>query len=596
MDGRRVFLVIFVLILLVGMFTFKIWHNIRDHKYAITTKQIALRGNIYDSKGRLIATSEVVYAAYLDVEFLKSVSGNAYKKDPDFLRLIGNFNVVEKLEDLDSVRFLKLGTFSNREEIIKKIPVQYMRFVSIEPEEKRISLSSAGMNFIIGKAESRTGITGVEAYFDKLLRPIRDGIASVSYSGFIGGRFQKIEVPPQNGKNVQITIDSLLQKKLFDVALNYQKEKEASEVGVIVMETKTGKVRVAFSTQSWPTFYMGYFEPGSTVKPLVFAAALELGEVAPDTRFYCPGYVKPDPNLRISIRDIEVHKDITLYDGLVHSCNTVAVETARKLVEKYGQEKLYEILSAVGFGSPTGIELPGEVAGVLRPVDNWYKLDWAYVSIGQSVGTTPIQLLAALNTLFNGGIYVTPTLDESKKPVGKRVFSEKTVGIVQSMLVDVVERGTGVKARVEGLKILGKTGTAQKPGKKDVTAIFVGSTVISNVQYSIIVWVDSPQKEKLSSLVAAPLFADVVRTICEYQTPNAETTLLQRSNYKGRDIEDLKGCSLPQVLEFAKRNGLTIELHGDGLYVKDFSFQGDSLKVWLTWLPPKLTKISEPTD
>lgn len=594
-NPRRVLSAILLLTFLVGLFALKIWDNVKGHKYAISTKQIALRGNIYDSKGRLIATSEVVYAAYLDVAFLKSVSGNAYKKDPDFLRLMGNFGVVDKLEDIEKVRFLKLGAFASREEIVRKIPVQYLKFVSIEPEEKRIALSGAGMDYIIGKTEARAGLSGIEAYFDKLLRPVRDGIVSVSYSGFIGGKFQKIEVPPQNGKNVQITIDSLLQKRLFDVASAFQKEKEASEVGVIVMETKTGKLRTAFTTQSWPTFYMGYFEPGSTVKPLVFAAALELGIVTPDTTFYCPGYVKPDPNLSVTIKDIEAHKDINLYDGLVHSCNVVTIETARKLIERYGQEKLYEIYSAVGFGSPTGIELPGEVPGVLRPIKKWYKTDWAYLSIGQSVGTTPLQLLAAVNAIFNDGIYVAPTLDEKKKVSAKRLFSSDTVELVKSMLADVVERGTGINAKVEGLKVFGKTGTAQKPGKKDVTAIFVGSTTISDVQYSIIVWVDSPQKEKLSSIVAAPLFAKVVRILRDYSSSNttkstAETIIGESGN---DEVTDLTGLNLQQVFEIAKRKGISVVLHGEGLYVKNFSLRENCLEVRLTWYPPKLGDLVE---
>uniref|UniRef100_A0A7C4RV13 Penicillin-binding protein 2 n=1 Tax=Fervidobacterium thailandense TaxID=1008305 RepID=A0A7C4RV13_9BACT len=589
-NPRRVLSAIMLLTFLVGLFALKIWDNVKGHRYAISTKQIALRGNIYDSKGRLIATSEVVYAAYLDVAFLKSVSSNAYKKDPDFLRMMGNFGVVDKLEDVEKVRFLKLGAFASREEIVRKIPVQYLKFVSIEPEEKRIALSGAGMDYIIGKTEARTGLSGIEAYFDKLLRPVRDGVTSVSYSGFIGGKFQKIEVPPQNGKNVQITIDSLLQKRLFDVASDFQKEKEASEVGVIVMETKTGRLRTAFTTQSWPTFYMGYFEPGSTVKPLVFAAALELGVVTPDTRFYCPGYVKPDPNLRVTIKDIEAHKDINLYDGLVHSCNVVTVETTRKLIERYGQEKLYEIYSAVGFGSPTGIELPGEVPGVLRPIEKWYKTDWAYLSIGQSVGTTPLQLLAAVNAIFNDGIYVTPTLDEKKKVSAKRLFSSGTVELVKSMLADVVERGTGINAKVEGLKIFGKTGTAQKPGKKDVTAIFVGSTTISDVPYSIIVWVDSPQKEKLSSVVAAPLFAKVVQILRDYSSSNVtkstvETTIGENGE---NEVTDLTGLNLQQVFEIAKRKGISVVLHGEGLYVKSFSLRENRLEVQLTWYPPKL--------
>ena len=583
---QRFQLIYLCVVFLCLLFVVRIWDNIYTDQYALKSKIPALRGNIYDSSGRLLATSELVYVGYLDVEYLKSVVGNAYERDVNFIRMLSNFGLSEALDTIGEKKIIRLGSFPKREEITKKIPTQYLRFVSIESEEKRVSLSDAGLGFIVGKTDQRYGINGAEEFFDKILRPVRDGVVSVSYSGLVGRKVNSIKIEPENGKNVYLTIDSSLQNKLYSIAEQVKEEKQATEVGLIIMESETGKVRAALTTQSWPSYYMGYFEPGSTIKPIIFSAALELGIAATDTHFYCPGYVKPldDSNLRIS--DLEIHKDITLYDGLVHSCNVVSVETTKMIVEKYGTEKLYEIMSSFGFGKPTGIELSGEIAGVLKTPDKWNKVDWAYIAIGQSIGVTPLQLLAAFNAIVNDGKYVAPTIDESRETVSKVLISQKNSDALKDMLLDVVELGTGVNAKLDGIKILGKTGTAQKNNKKDVTALFVGQVTLDK-DYSILVWIDSPQSEKLSSVVAAPFFKQVILTMREFEN-ESKSDVLDYSK-----LPDITGWNIKQLNDFIQRSNLTFRIYGSGMYVDNFDVEespdGTIVNIQLS-STPKITK------
>uniref|UniRef100_A0A7C5U3V1 Penicillin-binding protein 2 n=1 Tax=Fervidobacterium nodosum TaxID=2424 RepID=A0A7C5U3V1_9BACT len=581
MNVYRYKLLFSVISVIILFFLFKIWINISANQYAFNSKIPALRGNIYDSKGRLLATSELVYTAYLDLRYLKSIAGNAFKRDPDFIKMLSNFNVTYEPDDIDGKYLLRLGSFSKKEDIQKKVPAQYLKFLSVEPEERRVSISGFGLNFIIGKTEQRYGISGAEAFFDKILRPVRDGITSISYSGFIGNKTNTIKIEPENGKNVVLTIDSVLQKKLYNFAVKYQQEKEATEVGILIMESNTGKIRVALTTQSWPTYYMGYFEPGSTIKPIIFAAAIELGLAKPDTFYYCPGYVKPIDNLSLTIKDLEKHGDINLYDGLVHSCNVVSILTTKKIVESYGQERLYEILTSFGFGKQTGIELPGEVPGKLNTPDKWYKSDWAFMGIGQSIGVTPVQLLAAFNSIVNDGTYITPSFDEKKPITAKKILSKQTTDMVKQMLLDVVEKGTGVNAKIDGIRVLGKTGTAQKNGKKDVTTLFIGQVELDK-KYTILVWVDSPQKEKLSSVVATPFFKSVVLELQNYlsQEDDKDSTT-NDSNFVGWTLE--------QIYVYTRQNGIKLCINRYGLYVESYELkttpEGTVLSVNLTESP-----------
>ncbi|MFN3692292.1 MAG: peptidoglycan D,D-transpeptidase FtsI family protein [Fervidobacterium sp.] len=565
MKVQRYKILYFFIATIITIFIARIWINIAGNQYAFNTKIPALRGNIYDCKGRLLSTSEIVYTAYLDLRYLKSIAGNAYKRDPDFIKMLSNFGLKTSLESFDNNLIIKLGSFSNRDDIQKKVPVQYLRFVSVEPEERRIFISEYGLNFIVGKTEQRYGISGAEAFFDKILRPIRDGTTSITYSGFFGRKAKAIKIEPENGKDVVLSIDSFLQKDLYKLVNDYEKEKQATEVGIVVMESESGKLRVLLTTQSWPSYYMGYVEPGSTIKPILFSAALELGIVKPESTFYCPGYVQPIDGLSLKIKDLEKHRDINLYDGLVHSCNVVSILTVKKLVESYGQEKIYEILTAFGFGKETGLELPGEIPGKLSTPDKWYKADWAFLGIGQSIGVTPVQLVAAFNAVINDGIYVQPSIDEKKDTIKKRIISSSTSRIIKEMLRDVIDRGTGVNAKIEGIEIYGKTGTAQKSNKKEVTALFIGQAKLKK-NYTILVWVDSPQMERLSSVVAAPLFKKVVEKLEKYISE-------EDKNNNNEDLVNLRGWSLEEVVKYAKENSLKLVFNNYGLYVTNYYFE-----------------------
>ncbi len=545
-NSILVFLTV-VLIILTAKITL---HFISPGAYQ-TERIPALRGEIHDSKGRILATSEILFVAYLDVRYLRSHLKDSYKTDPVFINFISKFGLIPN--DLDDKSIIRLGEFKSRDSVLKQIPPRYVKFISIEPEEKRISITDSGLNFIIGKTDGRTGISGIEKTLDKILRPVRDGYYEVITAGWFGKKIEESFKQATNGKNVTLSIDSQLQKLLYEQALLHSKRSEAAEIGIIVMESNTGKIRAMVTTASWPTYYLGYFEPGSVIKPIIFSSALEMGFFKENDIFNCEGSIKLE-DLGITIKDLEKHGEITLYDAVVHSCNVAAVAITKKIVDTYGQEGLYSVLKSFGFGEPTGIELPGEIPGALRQPEKWYKSEWAYLSIGQSIGASPIQIISAFNTIVNGGKYVKPTLLEDNKVVEKVVISQKTANLVKNMLLDVVERGTGKLAKLEGYKIYGKTGTAQKNQRKDVTALFAGQIEL-DIPYTILVWVDTPKSGKLSSLVAAPVFREVVELLLERKDLSQEENIVP--NVLGWNM------SMLQTL----KNKFVLKIKGEGLYV-----------------------------
>ncbi len=511
----------------------------------------ALRGEIYDYKGRILATSEIVFVGYLDVDFLKKSLKDSYKKDPIFINFVSKFGFLPN--DLDNKKIIRLGEFKSKEAILKQVPGNYLKFINIEPEERRISITDAGLNFIVGKTDGRIGTAGVEKTLDKILRPVKDGYYEVITAGWFGTKIEESLKQPTNGKNVILSIDSQLQKKIYEQLLVFLEKYGADEIGIIVMESKTGKIRAMLTTASWPTYYLGYFEPGSVIKPIIFSSALEMGPFKENDLFNCTGTIKLD-DLGITIEDLEKHGEINLYDAIVHSCNVAAVTITKKIVDTYGNDVFYSILRSFGFGEPTGIELPGEISGILRSPDKWYKSEWAYLSIGQSIGASPIQIISAFNVTVNEGKYVSPTLIEDNKVVEKVIISPKTANLVKSMLFDVVERGTGKLAKIEGFKIYGKTGTAQKNQRKDVTALFAGQIELET-PYTILVWVDTPKSNKLSSLVAAPVFREVVNLLIEKESNSQNENI----------VPNVIGWNISMLEEL--KNKFVLDIKGEGLYV-----------------------------
>ena len=269
------------------------------------------------------------------------------------------------------------------------------------------------------------------------------------------------------------------------------------------------------------------FEPGSTIKPLIMASALQENKVFLGEKFFCGGSIVVYNH---RVRDIKSHGQETLEDVLINSCNVGTIQIAQRL----GEETLYRYLKNFGIGEPSDIGLNGEEIGLLRKPRSWSALSIGAIPIGQELLVTPIQLLRSISTVANHGVLMKVRLvkkitDENGKTVSEilpapiqRVVDEETANLVLSMMQKVVDQGTGKKANLPGYRIAGKTGTGQKIGPDGQYAInffyssFIGFFPVPEPRFGILVVLDEAQGEYYGGDIAAPVFQNIAQNIIHY--------------------------------------------------------------------------------
>jgi cell division protein FtsI (penicillin-binding protein 3) len=270
------------------------------------------------------------------------------------------------------------------------------------------------------------------------------------------------------------------------------------------------------------------FEPGSVFKIVTASALIEEGLVSPEERFFCEHGAYPTPGRHI-LHDHTGHGWLTFHDVIKLSSNIGTAKAAQRLKP----EVLYRYIRAFGFGRKTGLELPGEVSGMIAPPARWSKLSPYIIPIGQEVAVTPLQLAVMTAVIANGGWRVRPylidriqrpdgTLVRKSEPSREMLLRPETVDTVSAMLVSVIESGTGRQANIQGLTVAGKTGTAQKlePNGRyshsRYVASFVGYGPVPDSRFVIVVTVDEPQPVHFGSVVAAPAFRRVIEHLQGY--------------------------------------------------------------------------------
>ncbi len=376
-----------------------------------------------------------------------------------------------------------------------------------------------------------SGIEGVEASLNPILSG-RPGLVSadVDARGEILPGSLHWERHPVDGTPLRLSLDLVLQgiaEAEIDKAVQQYQAKGAT---CIVMDVQTGEIlAMAVNPRFNPNKYQkskpetrrnraltDRYEPGSTLKAITAAAALETGVFPPESTAYCPGRIQVG---RRVIRCVlhgpfrYGHGTVRLREILRYSCNVGAATVGLRL----GSPRLREFLRRFGFGQKTGIEFPGEALGLLP--SEWSAITTANVAFGQGIAVTPLQLLRAYAAIANDGILVKPTLlKQSHLPKGQRIISSETAQTLKEYLIGVVERGTGKTAKIPGYKVAGKTGSAQKvaeggkgyaPGK--FIASFVGFLPADSPRVAILAVVDEPQGVHWGATVAAPIFREVAR-------------------------------------------------------------------------------------
>ncbi len=419
---------------------------------------------------------------------------------------------------------------------------------------------------------------------------------------------------PRAGAQIELTIDAALQRVAEAELERAVREQEAKAGTLIALDPQTGEVlamatvprfdpnRVASSkAEQWRNRTVtDVFEPGSTFKAMLASAALGAGVVRPEDRISCENG-SYEVGRRV-IRDSHPHGVLTFADVIAQSSNIGSA----KVAERLGAERFNAVLEAFGFGRPTGIDLPGEASGLLRPVKRWGRIHLVTTAFGQGIAVTPLQLTRAFAAIANGGKLMRPYVvrrvaDASgavrlvRHPeVETEVISPAVAHAVTELLVGVTETGTGKQARISGFRVAGKTGTAQKVDPKsghysarDRMSSFVGYVPAEDPALVILVVIDTPRKATYGGVVAAPVF----RAVAEYGLtrrgvlPRAAApaddgiaaeaaALLQSVSATEPEIAapggipSFLGLSMREALVRAHTEGWQVQLQGSGYVVR----------------------------
>jgi len=388
------------------------------------------------------------------------------------------------------------------------------------------------------------GFYGLEEYYDDILQGqpgSRGGEEDPSGLKMIAGYGSY--VPAQEGPALVLTLDRTIQG-LAEEKLEKAIEECGAEGGtIIVMDPWTGAI---LAMASYPRYDPNRFyelseelfvnpaisevyEPGSAFKPVTIAAALDTGEVTPETTYYDTGSILVGGQV-IANWDWRARGETTITGILSYSLNVGAATMSTKI----GAEKFYRYVRRFGFGEPTGVDLAGEVAGIVKtPGDaEWHESDLGTNSFGQGISVTPLQLINAMAAIANGGLLMKPylvqkivrgdgTVTEIQPVVRRRVTSEETAKTLSQMLMEGVEEGVARYAKVEGYSIAAKTGTAQIPipGGYDPTwtmATVVGWAPADDPRFVILVKIDKPKTSPWAEAVAVPVFKELAEGLFDY--------------------------------------------------------------------------------
>ncbi|HPL82890.1 MAG TPA: penicillin-binding transpeptidase domain-containing protein [Candidatus Omnitrophota bacterium] len=425
-------------------------------------------------------------------------------------------------------------------EKIKQLKIRNLGFIR---ESKRSYPNTYLASQVIGFAGiDNRGLEGIELYLDKYLRGIPGwGIFLRDARQKRLDIYEKM-VPPKEGMDVVLTIDQVVQyiaERELDKAYKTHNAKGAS---IVVMDPHTGRI---LALANRPTYNLNeysnvskdqtrnraicdLFEPGSVFKIVTAAAALEEKRVTEEDKIFCE-----NGSYRVAnhtLHDHAPHGWLTFREVIEQSSNIGTTKIAQVL----GPEVVYKYVRLFGFGSKLGIDLRGEISGMIKEPRYWSKTSIGAVPIGHEVGVTTLQLASALSVIANGGQLMKPyIIEEIRDKQGKiikrtsptlirKVVSLDTAARVSKMLTGVVEEGTGRMAQIPGLTSAGKTGTAQKIDANGVyshnkfVASFIGFAPVEDPVVVIVVSVDEPHPYYFGGVVAAPVFKNVAADAVRY--------------------------------------------------------------------------------
>lgn len=523
------------------------------------------RGLILDSNGQKLAVNEPTTRINANPSQMKDTSKDEVARS--LAPLLGEDAEVLR-NRLESDHAIRLKQNVSRD-VASQIAKLKLEGISQESAYSRYYPLGQIVSNIVGFTNiDGIGQYGIEASFEEELRgnPGRISKSSDSLNMQIPTG-ERSEFLAQDGMSVVLTIDSNIQKMAYEEALKIHNEFEAEGVNIIIQEVSSGDILAMVSTPSYDNnnpkdpvntqqrfewsrktndqieedWYGNWtndsitmnYEPGSTFKLITAASALEEAETNPNHHYYCTGYIRDikDAPVITCVSHHDPFGDISMTEALAKSCNSSFVHMARDI----GKEDFLRYIKAFGFGEKTDIGLNGEAKGIVAQSPNEITdLRLATMSYGYGIAVTPVQLVNAVNSFGNGGVLLKPrivkelidvdgsTIANEESNTRRQVVSRETAQTMLDLMEAVVEEGTASKAQSSKYRIGGKTGTAMKSSEdggygNEYMSSFIGMAPIENPEITVLVSVDSPQKETYGSLVAAPHAKNLIEMVLEYK-------------------------------------------------------------------------------
>jgi cell division protein FtsI (penicillin-binding protein 3) len=497
------------------------------------------RGELLDRQGRQLARSIQTVSLFLDPDGLDAAALDRNAKQLAHSLNLKYADLAKEFREAHAAkrRFIWIARRLDADHANKVVA---MNLPGIQPrlEPKRYYPNGPLASHILGYVGlDGQGLGGVEQFYNSKISG-EPGKLFLERDAK-GKSYESYEIASKPGQTVVLTIDQTIQYQAEQTLLAAVQRSRAKSGTVIVLDPRSGEI---LALANAPTFdpnkvaetkaetrsnwaLQNIYEPGSTFKIVAFSAALEKGLARVEDRIDCQmGAITVAGRV---VHDHHPFGSLTIKEALEKSSNVAAI----KLGIRVGDPTMYDYIKRFGFGSRTGIELPGETAGLLRKVERWQASSIGSIAIGQEVGVTPVQMVSAFGALANDGVRIAPHLIRevrnaegavvySARPEHRRVISAETAIALRGMLEGVTLNGTAKQAQLDGYSAAGKTGTAQKidPKTRAYSATkfvgsFVGFAPVSNPKVVIIVVIDEPAGAYHGGDVAAPVFREVAEQV-----------------------------------------------------------------------------------
>lgn len=535
------FFILFYGVIVVRLFYLQLIRPISGTDYLSTRKILPERGIIYDRNNQPLVTNQIKYRLY--VEPKKVTDEEMLKIKLAHVLQVDEASIEAKLDMTKQWAAVYSGITEEQRNTIQSLHLGGVGFDALPVRYYPEGSSSAHILGFVGKNQDGddVGNIGVEGFYDKdmaglpgLIRSDRDLIDRPIFLG------TQEKIDAENGRDLTLTIDKTVQEIIKRKLIEGVEKYKAKEGCVIVVQPYTLEILGLSCIPDFdPEHYWDFdpasysnsaisslYEPGSTFKPFIMAAAMQEGLITPDTIMNEDGPVQ-EGEYNIRTWNNQYEGKITMTRILEKSSNVGMVWVGKKL----GNQKLLSYIKKYGFGQLTGIDLQGEVSGYIKPKGQWYPIDYDTATFGQGLAVSPIQMIRAFASIINGGNLMMPHV--VKKLAGNtsgqtiqsqiitKIVSKDVSDKTKKMLVSTIENGETKYLKPKGYVVGGKTGTAQIAiqGHYDTSktiASFIGFSPVEKPQFLALVILKEPSTSQWGSETAAPLFFEIAKELIVY--------------------------------------------------------------------------------